>query len=100
MNPSTIATIAASNKELINQYLKAGWKITSGSSSGGISSGLAPALIPPSKKPKSSTPSPAQQKAGMMGTDGSLTLTITTDSGALVKSITGSAGNTKVVIVK
>jgi len=100
MNPSTIATIAASNKELINQYLKAGWKITSGSSSGGIDSKKSPLLISSTKSTKPKAPSLAQQKAGMMGGGGALTLTITTDSGAVVKSITGSAGNTKVVVKK
>ena len=35
-----------------------------------------------------------------MGGGGALTLTITTSNGAVVNSITGSAGHTKVVVKK
>jgi len=65
-----------------------------------INSGKSPLLISSTKTAKPKAPSLAQQKAGMMGGSGALTLTITTDTGAVVKGITGSAGNTKVVVKK
>jgi hypothetical protein len=66
-----------------------------------ISSGLSPAMISSTTKSKAAKGTTlAQQKAGIMGGGGALTLTVTTDSGAVVKSITGSAGTTKVVVKK
>ena len=69
--------------------------------SSSINSGLKPNMITPTTKAKvAKKPSVAQQKAGIMGGGGALTLTITTDSNAIVKGITGSAGTTKVVVKK
>jgi hypothetical protein len=66
-----------------------------------INSGLAPVMVPSTTKSKAAKGTTlAQQKAGIMGGGGALTLTVTTDSGAVVKSITGSAGTTKVVVKK
>ena len=60
-----------------------------------INSGKSVAMVPTTTKSKA-----AQQKAGIMGGGGALTLTVTTSNGAVVNSITGSAGNTKVVVKK
>ena len=68
-----------------------------------INSGLKPNIITPPTKTKATSSkglTAAQQKAGIMGGGGALTLTITTSNGAVVNSITGSAGHTKVVVKK
>jgi hypothetical protein len=68
-----------------------------------INSGLKPNIITPPTKTKATSSkglTAAQQKAGIMGSGGALTLTVTTSNGAVVNSITGSAGNTKVVVKK
>ena len=68
-----------------------------------INSGLKPNIITPATKTKATSSKGltiAQQKAGIMGGGGALTLTVTTSNGAVVNSITGSAGNTKVVVKK
>jgi len=78
-------------------------KITKAASkvAGNINSGKSPVIIPTTTKSKAAKGTTlAQQKAGIMGGGGALTLTVTTDSGAVVKSITGSAGTTKVVVKK
>ena len=68
-----------------------------------INSGLKPNIITSPTKTKATSSkglTAAQQKAGIMGGGGALTLTITTSNGAVVNSITGSAGHTKVVVKK
>ena len=68
-----------------------------------INSGLKPNIITPPTKTKATSSkglTAAQQKAGIMGGGGALTLTVTTSNGAVVNSITGSAGHTKVVVKK
>ena len=66
-----------------------------------INSGLSnPIITTPAKGKAAKKPSIASQKAGIMGGGGALTLTVTTSNGAVVNSITGSAGNTKVVVKK
>jgi len=68
-----------------------------------INSGLKPNIITPPTKTKATSSkglTTAQQKAGIMGGGGALTLTITTSNGAIVNSITGSAGHTKVLVKK
>ena len=71
--------------------------------SSNINSGLKPNIITPPTKTKATSSkglTAAQQKAGIMGGGNALTLTVTTSNGAVVNSITGSAGNTKVVVKK
>ena len=68
-----------------------------------INSGLKPNIITSPTKTKATSSkglTAAQQKAGIMGGGGALTLTVTTSNGAVVNSITGSAGSTKVVVKK
>ena len=68
-----------------------------------INSGLKPNIITSPTKTKATSSkglTAAQQKAGIMGGGGALTLTITTSNGAIVNSITGSAGHTKVLVKK
>ena len=66
-----------------------------------INSGKSVAMVPTTTKSKAAKgASLAQQKAGIMGGGGALTLTITTSNGAIVNSITGSAGHTKVLVKK
>jgi hypothetical protein len=68
---------------------------------GSINSGLSPIMVPSTTKSKTAKkPTLSQLRNGNMGGGGALTLTVTTDSSSVVKSITGSAGNTKVVVKK
>lgn len=76
---------------------------TSSPNPSSINSGLKPNIITPPTKTKATSSkglTAAQQKAGIMGGGGALTLTITTSNGAIVNSITGSAGHTKVLVKK
>jgi len=67
-----------------------------------INSGLAPVMVPSTTKSKSKSKNPtlSQLRNGNMAGGGALTVTIATDSSSVVKSITGSAGTTKVVVKK
>ena len=67
-----------------------------------INSGKSPVMFPSTTKSKSKSKNPtlSQLRNGNMGGGGALTLTVTTDSSSVVKSITGSAGTTKVVVKK